>query len=105
MRSARGTIFMPCCAFAAFIISQVVLGCGVIKRFVLRSCATLDDGPGNPATEWGLRVGASCADSGDLRGAVPPRRSADDPQHVVVAAGRGAGPVDARRRIPRGRRI
>ena len=28
---------MPCCAFAAFIISQIVLGFGAIKQFVLRS--------------------------------------------------------------------
>ena len=45
---------MPCCAFAAFIISQVVLGFGAIKGFVLRSGDTLDDAPSNPATEWRL---------------------------------------------------
>lgn len=45
---------MPCCAFAAFIVSQIVLGFGVIKRFVLRSGDTLDDAPSNPATEWRL---------------------------------------------------
>ncbi len=36
---------MPCCAFAAFIVSQVVLGFGAIKRFVLRSDDALDDTP------------------------------------------------------------
>lgn len=45
---------MPCCAFAAFIISQVVLGFGAFKRFILRSGDTLDDVPSNPATEWRL---------------------------------------------------
>jgi len=51
---------MPCCAFAAFIVSQVVLGFGVIKRFILRSDDTLDDAPSNPATEWRL-IGAAPA--------------------------------------------
>ena len=45
---------MPCCAFAAFIISQIVLGFGALKRFVLRSHDDLDDAPNNPATEWRL---------------------------------------------------
>ena len=45
---------MPCCAFAAFIISQIVLGFGAFKRFVLRSGDALDDAPSNPATEWRL---------------------------------------------------
>jgi hypothetical protein len=45
---------MPCCAFAAFIISQIVLGFGAIKRFVLRSGDSLDELPNNPATEWRL---------------------------------------------------
>ena len=49
---------MPCCAFAAFIISQIVLGFGAIKRFVLRSGDDLDDAPSNPATEWRLIGGA-----------------------------------------------
>ncbi len=49
---------MPCCAFAAFIISQIVLGFGAIKRFVLRSGDALDDAPSNPATEWRLIGGA-----------------------------------------------
>jgi hypothetical protein len=45
---------MPCCAFAAFIISQIVLGLGAIKRFVLRSGDSLEPAPNNPATEWRL---------------------------------------------------
>ncbi len=45
---------MPCCAFAAFIISQIVLGFGAIKKFVLRSGDSLDELPNNPATEWRL---------------------------------------------------
>jgi hypothetical protein len=51
---------MPCCAFAAFIISQIVLGVGAIKRFVLRSDDSLAQTPNNPATEWRLN-GASTA--------------------------------------------
>jgi len=53
---------MPCCAFAAFIISQIVLGFGAIKRFVLRSDDSLDDVPSNPATEWRL-IGAPAAEA------------------------------------------
>jgi hypothetical protein len=49
---------MPCCAFAAFIISQIVLGFGAIKRFLLRSDDSLDEAPNNPATEWRLIGGA-----------------------------------------------
>jgi hypothetical protein len=51
---------MPCCAFAAFIISQVVLGFGAFKRLVLRSGDELNDAPSNPATEWRL-IGAAPA--------------------------------------------
>src|ERR1700730_7680743 len=60
MTVLRGTIPMPCCAFAAFIISQVVLGFGAIKRFVMKSGNSLDDAPNNPATEWRL-IGAAPA--------------------------------------------
>jgi hypothetical protein len=49
---------MPCCAFAAFILSQVVLGFGALKRFVLRSDGAFDDAPSNSATEWRLIGGA-----------------------------------------------
>jgi hypothetical protein len=49
---------MPCCAFAAFIVSQVVLGFGAFKRFVLRSDDAFDDAPINSATEWRLISGA-----------------------------------------------
>jgi hypothetical protein len=49
---------MPCCAFAAFIISQIVLGFGAFKRFVLRRDDSLDTAPNNPATEWRLNAGA-----------------------------------------------
>jgi hypothetical protein len=48
---------MPCCAFAAFIVSQVVLGFGAVKRFVLRSSDAFEDAPSNFATEWRL-IGA-----------------------------------------------
>jgi hypothetical protein len=45
---------MPCCAFAAFILSQIVLGFGVVKRLVLRSGDAINDVPDNPATQWRL---------------------------------------------------
>jgi hypothetical protein len=45
---------MPCCAFAAFIVSQIVLGFGAIKKFLLRSHDDLDEAPNNPATAWRL---------------------------------------------------
>ena len=48
---------MPCCAFAAFIISQIVLGFGAVKRLVLRRDDSLTESAKNPATEWRL-VGA-----------------------------------------------
>lgn len=42
---------MPCCAFAAFILGQVLIGLDGIKRFFgLAASAT----PNNPATEWRL---------------------------------------------------
>ena len=58
---------MPCCAFAAFILSQLVLGLGVIKRFVLRSGDTLDDTASNPATEWHLIGGTQALAAPDSR--------------------------------------
>ena len=45
---------MPCCAFAAFILGQIVLGFGVVKRLLLRSGDTINDVPVNPATQWRL---------------------------------------------------
>jgi hypothetical protein len=47
---------MPCCAFAAFIVGQILLGLNAVKRFVFGNSfdAEVSD---NPATEWRL-VGA-----------------------------------------------
>jgi hypothetical protein len=43
---------MPCCAFAAFILGQILIGLDGFKRFVLRRDASiLAD---NAATEWRL---------------------------------------------------
>lgn len=48
---------MPCCAFAAFLASQVLLALSTIKRLLLlRSPETLAIGRDNPATEWRLGV-------------------------------------------------
>jgi hypothetical protein len=42
---------MPCCALAAFIVGQVIIGLDGIKRFFgIAPSAILD----NPATEWRL---------------------------------------------------
>lgn len=47
---------MPCCAFAAFILGQILIGFDAVKRFVLgRSTPAVV----NPATEW--RLGAPTA--------------------------------------------
>ncbi len=44
---------MPCCAFAAFIVGQILLGLNAVKRFVLGN--SFDAAvPDNPATEWRL---------------------------------------------------
>jgi hypothetical protein len=58
---------MPCCAFAAFIISQIVLGFGAIKKFVLRSPDDLHQAPNNPATEWRLVGGAPAVAAAPVR--------------------------------------
>jgi hypothetical protein len=50
---------MPCCAFAAFVVSQIVLGFGAVKKFLLRSTDSVDEAPNNPATEWRLIGGAA----------------------------------------------
>jgi len=47
---------MPCCAFAAFILGQVLIGFDAVKRFVFgRTTPAVV----NPATEW--RLGAPAA--------------------------------------------
>ncbi len=43
---------MPCCAFAAFILGQVMIGLHTFKRFVFGARA--DHVGDNPATEWRL---------------------------------------------------
>jgi hypothetical protein len=50
---------MPCCAFAAFILGQILIGLSAIKRFVLGRSGMPDDLPINPATEWLLIRDAS----------------------------------------------
>jgi hypothetical protein len=87
----QGRRFMPCCAFAAFIVSQIVLGFGTIKRFLLRSGDNTDDAPNNPATEWRL-IGDTPAPAG------PPRRrfgvrafALVASLEILLAAGAGYG--------------
>ncbi len=45
---------MPCCAFAAFILGQVLIGFDAFKRFVLRRSDSAIQLPINPATAWQL---------------------------------------------------
>ncbi len=48
---------MPCCAFAAFIVGQILIGLDAFKRFVLgRSCSEI---PINPPSQWRLGAPAS----------------------------------------------
>lgn len=50
---------MPCCAFAAFILGQILIGLDGFKRFVLRrDTSILAD---NAATEWRLLDNRSLA--------------------------------------------
>src|SRR5215475_9106014 len=49
---------MPCCAFAAFILGQILIGLDAVKRFVLGRSTPIVV---NPATEW--RLGAPVAAS------------------------------------------
>ena len=43
---------MPCCAFAAFIVAQIVIGLDAAKRFFFGT--GLKSLESNPATEWRL---------------------------------------------------
>jgi len=43
---------MPCCAFAAFLLGQLLLGLAALKRLLGRSSAA--DAPLNAAVEWRL---------------------------------------------------
>lgn len=55
---------MPCCAFAAFILGQILIGFDAIKRFVLGRSASVADIAVNPATEWRLGAPRNVASSG-----------------------------------------
>jgi len=68
---------MPCCAFAAFIVSQIVLGFTAIRRSVLGAGDDLNDVSSNPATEWRLIGGAP---------ALPPRRRVGFPTLALAAS-------------------
>jgi|SRR5271166_3780440 len=48
---------MPCCAFAAFILGQVLIGFDAFKRLVLRRSDTSGDLPISRATQWRLDGG------------------------------------------------
>jgi hypothetical protein len=44
---------MPCCAFAAFLVGQILLGLDAVKRFVFGGSSDAEV-PDNPATAWRL---------------------------------------------------
>lgn len=48
---------MPCCAFAAFIVGQILVGLNAAKRFLFGASADAEV-RANPATEWSLSGGA-----------------------------------------------
>ena len=53
---------MPCCALAAFLLAQIVLGWDAAKRFALkRPSAQNDELRINPAAQWRLIPGPSAA--------------------------------------------
>ena len=51
---------MPCCALAAFILGQVLIGLDGIKRFF---GIAVSAAPDNPATEWRLGAITSARES------------------------------------------
>jgi hypothetical protein len=64
---------MPCCAFAAFILSQIIFGLAAIRNFVLGRPADSFAAPAdNPATEWRL-VPADTAATRSMRTSRRPR--------------------------------
>jgi hypothetical protein len=53
---------MPCCALAAFIIGQIVIGFDAFKRFVLGRPIGQEEIKNNPASEWLLFGGSGAAE-------------------------------------------
>jgi hypothetical protein len=53
---------MPCCAIAAFLVGQILIGLDAVKRFVFGSSSDAEV-PDNPATEWRLNGVAARAGS------------------------------------------
>src|SRR5581483_11375771 len=60
---------MPCCALAAFIVGQIVIGFDAFKRFVLGSRYSPREADVNAATDWLLFSPAR----GGIRAARPPK--------------------------------
>lgn len=71
---------MPCCAFAAFIVGQILLGLDAVKR-VFFGPSHIGDVPDNPATKWRLFG----VDSTTIA-AKPTLRSRLGPRWIAVAA-------------------
>ena len=66
---------MPCCAAAAFIIAQVMLGVDALRRFFFGSGSAAV--AGNPATEWRLDAPAL---------ALPKSSRILTPRRIAIAA-------------------
>jgi hypothetical protein len=76
---------MPCCAFAAFIVGQILIGLDAIKRFVLGGRASIGDLPDNPAAQWRLAAAGASNRTDSARGARPWRGRAGI-RWIAVAA-------------------
>jgi hypothetical protein len=64
---------MPCCAFAAFIVGQILLGLNAVKRFFFGASSNADV-PDNPATQWRLSgAGPTTIARAPMRGRLGPR--------------------------------
>lgn len=55
---------MPCCALAAFIVGQIVIGFDAFKRFVFGRSPADEEIRNNPATEWLLFARAGHPEAG-----------------------------------------
>ena len=72
---------MPCCAFAAFLFSQLVIGCAAVRRLVLgaRAETRLQS---NPPVEWRLLESGGATTASGIR---PPLRRARRVSVSIVA--------------------
>jgi hypothetical protein len=80
---------MPCCAFAAFILGQVLIGFHQVRRFFTGSAASAIEFAPNPATEWSPFAIAAPATRSSSRGWNPSAIAALVAIEIVIAIGAG----------------